>query len=1511
MGGDSLSVPILYEANATDFNNLGLGPLVDTTVATVTEERNGQFILEMQYPVDGIRASLIAKNRILKVDAGHKLKDQRFVIKRINRIMGNDGLSYSIYAEHISYITADYALKPNLTVSGSGNVAMTQWLNGIIDSNRIHVDSDITTENTTSWTIDKVQNARQALGGVQGSILDIWGGEYRFDNLNISLLRHRGTVSNTLLSYGRNITDFDQEENITNTYTSIYPFASYSVQNGDASEQKILTIPDLVVDSEYVKNFPNRKIQVVDFSDKFSTDEKPTVERLAELAKSYIKSNKVGVPTISTKISFVDLSKTENYKEFAPLEELDLCDEVPFAFEKFGIKTTAKISRIVWNVLLDSYDSLELGELKTNLSDVINNTNNAALDAKDAANDAKNSANNAALSANGKNRNWYGADDPAFGHLSELREGDSWYMPNGEDTELYHWINGQWVFILSTKDAHDAADAADKAQKEAEEAKKTANESVAAANDAVAKAGFANDTATQAKSDAAAAGQQAKDALTGAKKALTDSATAIKDAADSLTSAKDAINKVGNLTTSVTSQFTTVDNELKSKVNQTDYDKLKGTVTSQQTDISQNANSIKLKADKSYADTINNSVVKNTSSVGLLNDQIALTVSKTELNNTLSSYATQTWAQSQIKTTADSINLSVSKVQSNLDNLSIGARNYLADTGSPWQTQGYGVANQVSLNKWLFTFGTINQAPFKDGEYVTVSFDYTSVGTGAYGTISPKFNDTPWGQFGDTEAMKDNGHVVRTVQWQSVWTTSGAATGIQIRMDNVATTRTVTVYNMQFERGNKDTDWEQAPEDMATVDWTKSQLDITDKKITAGITTVTNTLNNNIASATAGMATTTWTNSQITAAKQAISLDVEQSITTATAGMATQTWTQGQIKTTADNINLNVSKVQTDLDGTKTQFSALEVKVNGIQTTVSGKADQSQVTQMAGQITSLIGSANNPNLIPNSGLPKDTLFWRTNDTTRFKVATHSFYTKGSLFALLAPQGTAERTAGTATVSVTRGATYTASLGVFGGSNVVGCDVLWIGRKHGENTDTEVLVLAGNFKPSPSKIEFKSWAFNVGDCDEGYIRVDNNGSTSNESTLFFAEVKLEKGGRYTPWEQTAELSEIVQTREMINLRVQKGDVVNQINISPEGILIDGQKVHITGQTTIDNAVIKDAMIADIKADKITAGTLNAANVNVINLNANNITTGTLKGANLSMNLNTGEVVFQKGYITSADGKIRFDLDKSYFRSLDYNDDGFELSGGALYVFNKGWNGVFGGTEKYLAGTISGGQTLIWSGLDVQGTDGLQMAVYNPVTYKMGARISLGKSGGSGQDTEAIDVDGGKISITNRGNFTINNYDGELGIASPQISLISGKQLTITGGLDVMGKKNAIHPTNDGIRETPAYETAESYLGDIGEGVTDESGRALIRIDALFNQIINTDYAYQVFISSYSNAIIWVEERNAISFEVHSNIPNAKFAWEIKAKRRGYETDRLVKSEMKYEQLNKFHEKKVTA
>ncbi|WP_225428650.1 gp58-like family protein, partial [Dellaglioa algida] len=130
------------------------------------------------------------------------------------------------------------------------------------------------------------------------------------------------------------------------------------------------------------------------------------------------------------------------------------------------------------------------------------------------------------------------------------------------------------------------------------------------------------------------------------------------------------------------------------------------------------------------------------------------------------------------------------------------------------------------------------------------------------------------------------------------------------------------------------------------------------------------------------------------------------------------------------------------------------------------------------------------------------------------------------------------------------------------------------------------------------------------------------------------------------QDTASNSQILLTQKDINLRVRKGDVLNQINISTEGILIDGRKVHITGQTSIDNAVIKDAMIATVKAGKITAGTINAANVNIINLNASNITAGVITGANLSINLQNGQVVFQKGRIHSTSNNIDINIDSGY-------------------------------------------------------------------------------------------------------------------------------------------------------------------------------------------------------------------------------------------------------------------------
>lgn len=867
------------------------------------------------------------------------------------------------------------------------------------------------------------------------------------------------------------------------------------------------------------------------------------------------------------------------------------------------------------------------------------------------------------------------------------KEGDLWYKHVGPDTEEWIYKDGKWEFLTSTKTANDAADAANKASKEAKEAKKQANKAVDGANDAVAKAGFANDTATQAKSDAAAAGQQAKDALTNAGTALTN--------------AKTALDNVTKLDQTVKTEVTNINGQLSQKVNQTTFDTLKGTVTSQGTLINQNKAEIQLKADLSLVNTIKQTVTNNTAAIDLNSkeiklkasqsdvdklggrvtnaeaqiklqaDQIALTVSKTELTNVLGSYATQTWAQSQIKSTADAINLSVSQVQSNLDNLQIGGRNYVQDSGFE-SGEVHGINTMGALPTYPTPFGNqmgvisyngtetgidntsimILKQPVTieaDKDYVMSYYYATAASADAMASDYAYSGDEPvYGVMMEHDYHNNTGGQQIWKRFVKVFRLSKTTTIDKLRfgfVTNYGGDGWKVVDNIQIEKANKVSDHSFAPEDYAN--------------------------------------------------------DV--------------------------------------------QFASLELKVNGIQGTVADKADKSQVTQLANQITSAVTSTANPNLIMNGGYPTTTEHWA--GATDFAVTKHGFYRRGNLF-VLGNVGTQEQNISTDRVKVVAGAKYTISMIIFGGENVSSYDVWFLGRKNGStaNFDTSVLV-AGAKKPKPNAAEHPNWTFTMPDVDEGYIRIDNNGTTNapNKAGLYFTEVKLEKGTMATPYIQSAESSEIIQTKEMINLRVEKDKVVNQINISPEGILIDGKKVHITGQTSIDNAVIKDAMIADIKADKITAGTLNAANVNVINLNANNITTGTLKGANLSMNLNTGEVVFQKGAIRSTNGNLNIDISKGTMAVINQYKSGFYFEDGKL-VLNDGWLEGTSNQPKY--GSLEYNANFFTvNGLAVKGTEGVTIGTpgYNPL-----AMFTSVKESGIAIDKKHLEIGSVGPTIISSGN-----------------------------------------------------------------------------------------------------------------------------------------------------------------
>lgn len=433
MGGGNL-VAILYKANETDFSNLGLGVLNEAISILITEERNGIFELEMKYPTTANRFKDLKLDRLIKADANHKLKDQRFKIIRISKPM--DGV-VTVFAEHISYLSQDLALKPSVIYAGNANVALTTWKNNMVDAHPFTVYSDIATAGSGKWSIKDLENARQALGGISGSILDSYGGEYEFDNYDIRLYANRGRQSDMLIAYGRNLTELTQEETIDSTFTSIYPYTVTTENETDT----ILTLPEYFVDSQYVGNFARRKIMKVDFSQ----DGVTTVEQLRAKANSYIVANGIGIPKVNLKVKYIDLAKSLDYKDTQSIEEVNLCDWVTVYFENFDIQTNAKIIKVVWDEILNQYDSIEIGEARANLTNAVN----TAIDGK--LETITQNLITVERAANGKNKVYRGVEEPFNGVLNDL-----WYKPVGSgEVEMYIHNGIVWHLEKYSGDAID------------------------------------------------------------------------------------------------------------------------------------------------------------------------------------------------------------------------------------------------------------------------------------------------------------------------------------------------------------------------------------------------------------------------------------------------------------------------------------------------------------------------------------------------------------------------------------------------------------------------------------------------------------------------------------------------------------------------------------------------------------------------------------------------------------------------------------------------------------------------------------------------------------------------------------------------------------------------------------------------------------------------------------------------------------------------------------------------
>lgn len=351
--------PILYPDSEMNFTNNGVGVLSDGVSCYVDAELNGMYELEMTYPASGLHFSAIQYRSLILARPDPISQPQPFRVYRITKALG--GLA-TVYARHLAYDLMGIVTAP---FSASGAQAALQGLsyNAVTDC-PFAFYTDKTTQ--ANRTVAFPMAIWSQLGGTEGSILDIFGGEYEFDRWTVALHSHRGENRGVSIRYGKNLTTLEQDENCANCYTGVYPY--WVSQEGALTQ-----LPEKIVAAEgnfgYVKIFP------LDLSQEWQ--ESPTMEQLRSRAQRYIKDNKIGVPTVSWEVGFLNLEQTEEYKGKDLLERVLLGDTVSVIFSQMGVNASARAVKTRYNVLLDRYESVTLGSVKANIADTIVKQQNA------------------------------------------------------------------------------------------------------------------------------------------------------------------------------------------------------------------------------------------------------------------------------------------------------------------------------------------------------------------------------------------------------------------------------------------------------------------------------------------------------------------------------------------------------------------------------------------------------------------------------------------------------------------------------------------------------------------------------------------------------------------------------------------------------------------------------------------------------------------------------------------------------------------------------------------------------------------------------------------------------------------------------------------------------------------------------------------------------------------------------------------------------------------------------
>lgn len=1146
--------PILYNATETLFDSYGLGEM-SANKATVTRERNGNYSLYIEYPVGGSLTPLFKQDMRIKADAGVRTKNQTFYI---SRIVKDSSHVIKIYAKHISHLTETMGIVHGTTAVGDANAALARWSESLVGGVEFRTWSDIETEGKASWTVDKSRTAREALGGVEGSILDVWGGEYEFDNTTIRLHKQLGRKTPTVLQYGRNILSAEEDENSESSYTSIYPYASYTPEADEGGRQAdpvFVTLPEKIVDSQWVKMYADRRVQVVDFSSKFTEKETPTIDKLRKMAERYVHDNRIGIPKTSIKVEYVDLTKTLDYADMAFMEEVELCDIVPIFYPEIGLTNEdGKVVVVNYDVLNDRNESIEIGTIGQGMKSAMVGSLGERLETLENR-QIRLESNIPAYLLDGKgNKVWYQTPD----NTREHKVGDTWFEKNGLYDRIYVWNGEMWEKRIDTEDVNVIAKEIDNKFKDFKSSTKLIEQK---AEEALRKAGASSSLAQEAQQNGF-------------------------DAMARLEAFKDQTYIIQSTLTG-------------------DVDVLKRTVTSEVNQASEHRRTI--------------------------------TETLSRMTGQMNGFATK----SEVAQGIDGLTETFAKMK-------VGGRNYAEDydfSRGIWQySQGDGSPQDWTiLNGEYNVKGTTNtwkqmQIHSKEGsrasgknstallelevgETYTLSFQGICYSGSPNVWVSLRANRTVPG---NPEII--NGNFNLTSSWQTYQITIPALT----KPDNFDFWRIILGYNgighvafrkVELTRSSTRIDAGPAPEDGRTdLIAAKAIFERTAQGLRIDLSAIQS-----------------YVDKDGQRQEELKSYARNESIT--------------RINIYRQDVARNYilrSRYDEDAKSIRQQFEAITNSQNGLIATKIADYKHSvdgKFTDISSQITTYKQDVGGQ----ISGLSNRLTSSEQGTTTQISNLSNRINSN--------KQGADNQISNLKTQVATNKDNAERQMGRI--SDQVSANKA--------NADSQFSNVTNQLARKVEVTDFQK----VKETSQLYERIlgtTENGITDKvarmtlTNQLFQIEVSKNEGLKTVQ-------RQIAGSWAVQNIN-SEGDLISGINLGANGYnRFDGKLTHITGETLIDKAVIKDGMIANVSANKLTAGTIDARTVNLVNLNANNVTSGTFRG-----------LMFEGGIIRGNNGNTVINL----------NDNVTTYNGYAKIEFKSPRNSLefnSGGRKAFLAPTVS--------------------------------------------------------------------------------------------------------------------------------------------------------------------------------------------------------------------------------